>query len=166
MAFGKTKKDEKGNTKGLIEIIKEQLVEVEAEMTALTDEYNNLWQQYIQYQENGETLKALEAHGQWKHKRENVLSDLKYKRQMLCEELGGVDSYGCRTGLVGEAKSLKFSLSSFDKQLKAYDAEIEELKRRFDERIETIKEDIKQIKVQKENDSQRLNELEGANQHG
>lgn len=161
MAFGKTKKDEKGNTKGLIEIIKEQLAEVEAEMTALTDEYNNLWQQYIQYQENGETFKTLEAKGQFEYKKKKVMSDLEYKRQMLIEELGGVDGGGYRTGLVGEAKHLQSLLPLLDKQLKAYGAEIEEEERRFAERIETIRRDIEETKAERDNANQRLSELLG-----
>lgn len=161
MAFGRTKKDEKGNTKGLIEIMKEQLVEVEAEMTVLTDEYNNLWQQYIQYQENGETLKALETHGQWKHKRENVLSDLSHKRQELLENLGGVASTGERTGLVGEANGLKGRIPVLEKQLKAYKGEIEAEKRRAAERIEMINRDTEEAEAEMESARQRLNELLG-----
>lgn len=161
MAFGRTKKDEKGNTKGLIEIIKEQLAEVEAEMTTLTNECNDLWQQYVQYQDNGETFKALEAKGQFEYKKKKVMLDLEYKRQMLIEELGGVDGGGYRTGLVGEAKHLQSSLPLLDKRLKAYGAEIEEEERRFAERIETIKRDIEEIKAEMDNANQRLSELLG-----
>jgi len=151
----------KKKAKGLIEIKQDQIAEVEAEMTALTDEYNNLWQQYIQYQENGETLKALEAHGQWKHKRENVLSDLSYKRQELLEDLGGVASTGQRTGLVGEANGLEGRIPVLEKQLKAYKSEIEAEKRRAAERIEMIERDIEETKAERDNANQRLSELLG-----
>lgn len=151
----------KKKVKGLIEMKQDQIAEVEAEMTTLTNECNDLWQQYIQYQDNGETLKALETKGQFEYKKKKIMSDLEYKRQLLIEELGGVDSGGYRTGLVGKAKHLQFSLPLLDKRLKAYRAEIEEEKRRFDERIETIKRDIEETKAEIDNANQCLSELLG-----
>ncbi|MBU5253335.1 hypothetical protein KQI46_15715 [Lysinibacillus capsici] len=163
MVFRSKKKDEKVNTKGLIEMKQDQLAEVEAEMTTLTNECNDLWQQYVQYQDNGETLMALETKGQFEYTKEKIIPDLEYKRQMLIEELGGVgvDGWGYRTGLVGEAKHLQSSLPLLDKQLKAYGAEIEEEERRFAERIETIKRGIEETKAEMDNANQRLSELLG-----
>lgn len=162
MAIRSMKKDEKVNTKGLIEMKQDQIVEVEVEMTALTNECNDLWQQYVQYRDNGETLKVLETKGQFEYKKEKIMPDLEYKRQMLIEELGGVDSGGYRTGLVGEAKHLQFSLPLLDKQLKAYGVEIEKEKLRFEERIETISRNIKETKAEMDNANQRLSELLGS----
>jgi len=162
MVFRSKKKDEKVNTKGLIEMKQDQLAEVEAEMTTLTNECNDLWQQYVQYQDNGETLTALETKGQFEHTKEKIMPDLEYKRQMLIEELGGEDGGGYRTGLVGEAKHLQSSLPLLDKQLKSYGAEIKEEERRFAERIETIKRGIEETKAEMDNVNQRLSELLGS----
>lgn len=158
MVFRSKKKDEKG----LIEMKQDQIAEVEAEMTTLTNECNDLWQQYVQYQDNGETLKALEAKGQFEYKKKKIISDLEYKRQLLIEELGGVDSGGYRTGLVGKAKHLQSLLPLLEKQLQAYEAKIEEEERRLTERIETITRDIEEIKAEMDNANQRLSELLGS----
>ncbi|MCT6902662.1 MAG: hypothetical protein M3Z48_05455, partial [Lactobacillus sp.] len=69
MVFRSKKKDEKG----LIEMKQDQIAEVEVEMTVLTNECNDLWQQYVQYQDNGETLKALETKGQFEHTKEKIM---------------------------------------------------------------------------------------------
>lgn len=161
MLFGRTKKAEKGNTKGLIEIKKEQLAEVQAELDTLTNECLELQQQNKRYEVEGETFKALEVQGQLELKFNRVMKDLNYKRQKLLEDLGGVAYGGYCTGLVGEANLLERDISMFEKKLKAYKGEIEAEKSRAAERIEKISQDIEEAQAEIENASQRLNELLG-----
>lgn len=156
--LGRAKKNEKGSTKGLIELKQEEIAQVEVEITALMNECNDLWHRYKQYRDNGETLKALEAKSQREYKLHTVKPDLDFKHQQLINELGGVDFQGYRTGLVGEVKDLEFSIKS----LKIYRTQIKEEKLRLEERIESINRDIEETEAKMESTNQRLKELLGS----